>query len=128
MGDQVQSGKFLEDSDWIGGAENGYGTRKPNIIRARTCRSQNDDRRGIHELAAMMFADAKHIEPNLVGDHNLLQQVLHTLDGAEGEPHRRVGDYCTEAVNADLHRYPSLCSYALCNVWRRPVDAGAHGQ
>jgi hypothetical protein len=67
MGDQVQSGEFLEDSDRVRRAENGYGTCETNVLGACSCCSQNDNWGGIHELAAMVFADAKNIEANFVG-------------------------------------------------------------
>ena len=51
----------------------------------------------------MMFPDAENVEPNLVGEFHLRQQMLHTLDGAEGEAGGRVGDGRCEAVDADLH-------------------------
>jgi hypothetical protein len=67
MGDQVESGEFLKDSDRVGCAEYGYGTCQANGPGARSGRTQDDNWGRIHELAAVMFADAKNIEANLVG-------------------------------------------------------------
>jgi hypothetical protein len=73
MRDKVQSGKFLEDANRVSGAENGYGARKPDIFRARSCRGQNDGGGGIKELSPVMFADAENVQTDLVSKLNLFQ-------------------------------------------------------
>jgi hypothetical protein len=103
MGDQVQSGKFLKDSDWVRRAENGHGACKANVFCARSRCAQDDRRSRIHELTTVVFPDAKDIEANLVGQGNLIQQIVHALDSANGQTRSRVRDDCSEAVDADLH-------------------------
>jgi hypothetical protein len=71
MGDQVQSGKFLKDSDRVRRAENGHGTGKANILGARSRCRKNDDWGGVNELTTVMFADAENIQADLIGEHNL---------------------------------------------------------
>ena len=107
MRDQVQSGEFLEDAHRVGGAENGDRAGQADVFRARGGRGQNHDRRGIKELGPVMFADAENVEADAVGELDLFQQMLHALDGAEGEARGRVGDGRCEAVDADLHLWDS---------------------
>src|SRR5215470_6451256 len=101
MGNQIQSGKLLEDAHRVGGAENCDGARKTNVFRARSCCAQNDHRSRVHELAAVMFADAKNIETDLVCNHNLFQEIVRALDRAEAYPSSRVRDDCAETVYAN---------------------------
>ena len=62
MGDQVQSGKFLEDANRVSGAENGDGAREADVFRACGGRGQNHGRGGIEELGPVMFSDAEHVQ------------------------------------------------------------------
>jgi hypothetical protein len=72
VGDQVQSGKFLKDSNRVRRAENGHGTSKANVFCARSRCTKNDDWGGVNELTTVVFADAENIQTNLIGEHNLL--------------------------------------------------------
>src|SRR5216683_424089 len=103
MRDQVQSGELLEDSNRIGCAEDGYGTRKSDVFRSRGSRAQNYGGRRIEELGPMMFADAKNIQPDLVGELDLFQKILHPLNRAEIKSGCRIRDDCPKAVDTDLH-------------------------
>jgi len=80
MRDQIQSGEFLEDSDRVGRAENGYRTCQANVLGAGSSGTQDHRWGGVDELGPMVFADAKNIEANLVGEDNLIQQIVHALD------------------------------------------------
>jgi hypothetical protein len=51
----------------------------------------------------VVFPDAKDIEANLVGQDNLIQQIVHALESAHGQTRSRVRDDCSEAVDTDLH-------------------------
>ena len=51
----------------------------------------------------MMLADAKDIQPDLVGELDLFQKILHALNRAEAESGCRIGDDCTKAIDTDLH-------------------------
>jgi hypothetical protein len=53
----------------------------------------------------VVFSDAKDIEANLVGQDNLIQQIVHALESAHGQTRSRVRDDCSETVNTDLHCY-----------------------
>ena len=56
----------------------------------------------------MMFSDAEHVQTSLVSKLHLFEEMLHALDGLEGETGGRIGDGCREAVDADLHLGDSL--------------------
>ena len=48
--------------------------------------STQDHRRSrIHELAAVVFPDAEDIEANLVGQDNLIEQIVHALDWGDSQ-------------------------------------------
>src|SRR5437879_12018232 len=97
MRDKIQSGKFLENANRVSGAKYGDGARKADVLRTRGGRGQNHGWGGIKELGPVMFSDAEHVETHLVGKLNLFQQMLHALDGAEGETRGWVGDGRCEA-------------------------------
>jgi hypothetical protein len=52
MGDQVQGGEFLKDSDGVGGAENGDRTCQPNVFGAGSGRTEDHRRSRIHGTLA----------------------------------------------------------------------------
>jgi hypothetical protein len=51
----------------------------------------------------VVFPDAKNIEANLVGQGNLIQQIVHALDSAHVQTRSWVRDDCSETVDTDLH-------------------------
>jgi hypothetical protein len=58
----------------------------------------------------VVFPDAKDIEANLVGQDNLIQQIVHALDWADGQTRCRVRDDCSEAVDTDyIFVTPDIC-------------------
>ena len=73
VGNEVKGCEFLEDANRIGRAQHGNGAREPDVLRARCCGRKNHDRRRVEELCAMMLTDAKDIEPDLIGELNLLK-------------------------------------------------------
>src|SRR5207253_9729590 len=77
---KVKRGKALEQADWIIGAEHSSGAVQTDVFRARRGRREDHRWSRVEELAAMMLADAKGIEADLVGAFDLLQQVSHPLD------------------------------------------------
>src|SRR6185436_15844016 len=103
MRDKVERGELLEHPNRISGAEHGHRARKPYIFRARRSRGQNHHRRRIEELGAVMLANAKNIQANLIGKLDLFQQMLHALDRGDGKSRGWVGNGCGKAVDTDLH-------------------------
>ena len=57
----------------------------------------------------MMFANAKHVETDLIGKRDLLDQVGKPLSSADEMSSRRVGRPLDEAVDAEFHRSAFTC-------------------
>ena len=53
---------------------------------------QGDGGRGDREVRAVVLADGEHVEPELVGEDGLLEQVAHPLLGADAGA--EVGEGC----------------------------------
>ena len=51
----------------------------------------------------MMFANAKNIQPDLVGKFDFFQKILHPLNRAEPESGCMIRDDRPKAVDTDLH-------------------------
>src|SRR5450755_3928619 len=67
-------------------------------------RRQDDGGGGVEKLAPVVFADSEDVETDLVGVFDLLEQIAHAGDRAEGDTCSGVWKYRCEAVNADLHK------------------------
>ena len=61
-------------------------------FRARISGREDDSRSGVEELAAMMLANTKRIDADLVGTLHLLQEISHALDGTHRQTGGRIGD------------------------------------
>ena len=59
-------------------------------VRAATAASTTAGRRD-REVGAVVLADAEHVEADLVGQLDLLQQVAHPLLGRDRRSRRRIG-------------------------------------
>ena len=66
----------------------------------------------------MMFADAENVEPDLIGEFDFFQQMLHALDRGERKARGWVRDGCCETVYADFHVDVSRCVPA---DWPQPL-------
>ena len=69
-------------------------------LGARGDRAQHHGRRGDEEVGAVVLADREHVEPELVGELGLLEQLAHPLLG--GDARREVG----EGGESEFHRRP----------------------
>ena len=98
-GEQVERREVLEHADGVVGAEHGDGARQADALGARgAAASEHDGRRGDREVGAVVLADAEDVEPDLVGQLDLLDQVAQPL--LRGLiPGSDVG----ERVDAELH-------------------------
>jgi hypothetical protein len=85
LGEQVEGGEVLKDAHRVSGAEDGDGVGQPNPGGAGSVGGDNDGGSGGDELRAVVFADAKDVEPDLVSQLDLLDQVADALDGIDGE-------------------------------------------
>ena len=97
-GDQVERREVLEDAHGIVGGEHADRAGQPDALGARGRRGQHDRGRGDGELRPVVLAHAEDVEPDLVGELDLLEQVRHPL--LDGEV--RVGQLA-ERVDAELH-------------------------
>jgi hypothetical protein len=55
----------------------------------------------------VVLADGEDVEPELIGQLDLLHQVAHPLLGTDAAVGRRIGLELGERVDADLHGAPS---------------------
>ena len=104
LGDQVERRELLEEAHRIAGAEDGHGAVEADVGRPG-CGCRKEHRRGgVHEIAAVVLADAVGVEADLVGAFDLFEQVLHALNRAHVDSTDGVRDRRDEAVYADPHR------------------------
>jgi hypothetical protein len=73
----------LKDAKRVVGAENGDRARQADALRARRRRAERDRGRGDGKVGPVVLAEPEHVEPDLVGELDLLEQVP--------QPLRRVG-------------------------------------
>ena len=101
--DEVQGGKLLEDPHRVVGAQDLDGARQADALRPRRRRGQDDGGRRVEELPAVVLADPEDVEAHLVGEFHLVEEVVHPLDRAQGDPGDGVGNGGGKAVDSDLH-------------------------
>src|SRR5262249_32509526 len=98
---EIDRREVLERAHRVFRAEDGHGARQPNLSRSNGCRAEDDRRRRIEKLPAMVLADAEHVESDFVGVLDLLDELaqpLRRVDRAAVLVERR-----GKAVNAYLH-------------------------
>ncbi len=61
-----------------------------------------------------MLAEAEDIEPDLVGEHDFLDQVAHPLPGIDLAAACRIVARLAEAVDAEFHRMRRARDSARC--------------
>ena len=66
-------------------------------------RGEHDGRRRDGEVGPVVLADAEDVEPDLIGELDLLDQVAQALRGADHPPGSRVGRQLGERVDPELH-------------------------
>ncbi len=103
IGDEIERGVFLKDADGVGGAEHGDGAREADILGARGGCGEDDGWSGIEKFGAMMLANAKDIEADLVCERDFLEHVLHAFERRKGDAGDGVGDGDGEAVDSYFH-------------------------
>ena len=100
---QVQRGEVLEDPDRVVGAQHGDRAGQADAARARGRGAEDHGGRGDDEVGAVVLADAEDVEPDLVGQLDLLQQVLQPLLGGDDVAGARVRRALREGVDAEFH-------------------------
>ncbi len=102
-GEQIEGGELLEDAHRIVRAEHADRAREPDPRRPLGDGSERDRRRGDGEVGAMVLADPEDVEPDLVGERRLLDQVAQTLRGRDRPSRGRVGRELREGVETEFH-------------------------
>ena len=72
------------------------------VVRAAAA-GEHDGRRRDGEVGPVVLADAEDVEPDLVGELDLLEQVAEPLRGRDRPARPRVGRELREGVDAELH-------------------------
>src|SRR5258708_7134138 len=98
---QIECSEVLKYPHRVGRAQDGYSTGQAYALRPCRRRSQNDRRRRVEVLLAVMFADSKHVEPDLVGVFDLLNQIAQALRPADREA--GVVICCRETIDSNFH-------------------------
>ena len=101
--EQVESGELLEYSHRVVGAEDRDGAGDSDSLGAHGRGSKYDRRRRYEEVGTVVLADAEHVEPHLLCEPDLLQQIAHPLLGADRLTGLRIGAQLRERVDAELH-------------------------
>src|SRR5205085_585083 len=115
--EQVDGRELLVDADRVVGAEDADGARQADALRARGRGGEDDRGRGDGEVRPVVLADAEDVQPDLVGQLDLLEQVAEALGGAEaGSGELR------EGVDPELHD-TCLLKYSLGDGGRVGGDA-----
>jgi hypothetical protein len=99
-GDEVEGGEVLEDADRVGGAQDGDRTGQSDLLRARRRRGEDDRGSGVEVVLTVMFADAKDVQPHLIGVFDLFDQIPQALRRADREA--RLVVRRRETVDANL--------------------------
>src|SRR2546428_12054507 len=102
-GDEIQRREVLEYTNRVVRAEHGDGARQADVFGARGGSGKDDRRRGHDELGAVMLADPEDVEPDLIGELDLLEESADPLRRADRSTGPRVGRSLAEAVDAELH-------------------------
>ena len=98
---QIDRGKVLKRAYRILSAEHSDGARQPDALGADRSSGKDYCRRRIEEFPAMVFADAEHIESDLVRMFDLLDQLSHARRRIDGTA--VVVEGRSETVNPHLH-------------------------
>ena len=81
--DQVDVGELLEDPDGVFRREDRHRAREPDLLRLRRDRGERRRRGRDEVVGAVMLADGEDLQPQVVGETGLLEEVAHPLLGAD---------------------------------------------
>ena len=100
--DQIQRGEFLEDAHRIRRAEHRDCAGQPDALGPCRGGRQDDRRRGVEVIAAVVLTDPEGIQADLVREFHFIQQVAQALDRRDGDA-LRIRGRRRKTVDADLH-------------------------
>ena len=96
--EQIERRELLVEADRDSRAEHRHRARQPDALRARCGGGEHDSRSGHREFRAMVLSDPEDVEPDLVGELDLLDEFAQTLLRAD-----RAVSRVREREDADLH-------------------------
>jgi hypothetical protein len=102
--EEVEGRELLEDAHGVVRAEHGDGARQPDPLRPRGDRRERQRGRRDGEIGPVVLADAEDVEPDLVGELGLVEQVAKT-----GVRVDRLVPQVGEGVDAELHQAATGC-------------------
>jgi hypothetical protein len=102
-GDEVERGERLEDAHGVVRAQDADRAGEPDAPRAGRRRGEHHGGGRHREVGAVVLADAEDVEPHLVGERDLLDEVAHPLAGGDRPARPRVRRDLAERVDAQLH-------------------------
>ena len=91
VGDEVERSELLEDADGIGSGEDGDGAGEADVGGPGGCGGEDDGGRGVEVVGAVVLADTKDVEADLIGEDDLVDEVAETVGGGDGEAGGGVG-------------------------------------
>ena len=101
--DRIERREALEHAHRIVGAEHGDGGAEADAAGARRDRREHDLGGGDGEVGAMVLADAEGVEPELVGEHRLIDDVAQDA-GVRLEAGDRIEGDVAEGVEPEGER------------------------
>ena len=101
--DEVERGEALKHSDGVVRADDADRARETDALGARRGGGEHDGRCGDDELAAVMLAQAVHVEADPVGQLDLVKKPPNTLVRADRSSGLGIGRCLAEAVDPELH-------------------------
>ena len=107
VGKQIEGRELLKHPDRIGRAEHGHRTGQANLFGPGCGRGQDDGGRRVQKFLPMMFADAKDVKTDFVGQRDHLEQIPkmpRRFDYATGGAVDRCGN---ETIQSNFHLYSS---------------------
>ena len=78
MADEVESGEGLKGADGVDGAEDGDDAREPDVAGKRGG-GEDDGGGAVQKVFAVVFADTKGVEADLIGELDAAEELAHFL-------------------------------------------------
>ena len=100
----VERGELLVDAHRIVGRQHRDGARETDALRARRARRERDRGRRDGVVRPVMLAEAEHVEPDAVGELDLLHEIGEGPVEADRFARRRIEPGLGEGVDAKFHQ------------------------